>query len=151
MQRSIVRDYLSKEEEDEAMVYIAERGCIPLLTWALEIGMNVHAGDDVGLVIAAKNGDLAIVDALLALGADIHASGTDHVWLEPDSADLAFRWAVLNNHIAVARKLLDAGADMDTPEPLWCVGDAVLDHQIDMVRMLLSRPGTLERFMRVGY
>ena len=88
----------------------AENGSVAMIATLLAAGADPNATQTSGLtplMTAARTGNLRVVEALLAHGADVTAST---VQLEAT----ALMWAVAAPHPAVARALLDAGADPST-------------------------------------
>lgn len=113
-------DYLEQYGPEDTMEYIGELGEVLLLKRAMEKGVDIRIGNEIGLVVAAEQGHLNLVNALLAAGADVHGRGTlDHTpGSQKYKEDSAFLWAVEKDHIEVARRLLQAGADIDAYGPL---------------------------------
>ena len=74
---------------------------------------------------AARVGDVGTVKALLARNVNVNAK-------EPHEEQTALMWAVVENHLDVAKLLIEAGADvrarsriMDQPRPGRRIGGAV--------------------------
>jgi len=93
--------------DDYALQWASEEGHTDIVKLLLDAGANVHARDDFALRWASGNGHPDVVKLLLDVGADVHASD-----------DTALRWASEEGHTDVVKLLLDAGADVHADNDL---------------------------------
>jgi ankyrin repeat protein len=86
--------------------FLLERGCKPT-----EIHNLFGAAKNSILVVAAQMANAEIVELLLAHGTDINAS-------DPNFAGHALNYALLSQKPDIARRLIEAGADLQLPSPV---------------------------------
>ena len=86
------------------------------------------------VLIAARAGNHEVVDVLIAAGADINAQ--NRISLNP------FLWACINNDLAVAKAMVEAGADLELLTRFGGVGihPAAEKGHLELTRYLASLP-----------
>ncbi len=86
------------------------------------------------VLIAARAGNLDVVDVLIEAGADINAQS--RISLNP------FLWACINDDLAVARRMVEAGADLELVTRFGGVGihPAAEKGHLELTRYLASLP-----------
>jgi len=96
--------------------------------WFVMTGTSVHAGD---LHTAAQRGDVAAIDALLANHASID---------ERDMIGTPLHYAVMGGQVAAAKRLIDAGADVNATMPAIGapVHAAIVNQDGALVRLLIE-------------
>ena len=78
-------------------------GYLPVVTYLVEKGANIHLGDDEAFRLAAENGHLPVVTYLVEKGANIHAKD-----------DEALRWTAIHGHLPVVTYLVEKGANVNS-------------------------------------
>lgn len=105
---------------------------MPLVAILLATSTSLARDADTDLADAARNGDFETVETLLAKQADVDAYGTD--------GTQALLWIVRFEDAALARRLLDAGADPNLANryDLTPLALAVQFGNLEMVELLLA-------------
>ena len=125
--------------DDHGMTPLAqacENASVALVEKLLRAGANPNAAQESGftpLMIAAHTGNVVIVKALLARGADIDAA-------TKVSKDRALMWSIADQHGDIFRSLIEAHADVHTPNaksftPLMI---AARNGDIEMAKVLIA-------------
>lgn len=113
-----------------------ENVSVALVEKLLQAGANPNAAQESGLtplMIAAHTGNVVIVKALLARGADIDAATRE-------TKDRALMWAIADKHHDIFHTLIEAHADVHTPNaksftPLMI---AARNGDIEMAKVLIA-------------
>ena len=87
---------MTRDKLNQSLIDASAQGDAEEVKFSLELGADVHKGDDYAVRLASYHGQTGVVELLLAAGADIHALD-DHV----------LRSASENGHDEVVKILID--------------------------------------------
>jgi len=86
---------------DEKFRRHIKEGSLEFVKMDIQLGVDIHADDDLALQTAAKKGHLEIVNYLLDYGSDVHVGD-----------DYALKWAASCGHLSVVKCLAQHGANI---------------------------------------
>ncbi len=120
----MTRDKLNQSLIDASLAGDAEE-----VKFSLELGADVHKGDDYAVRLASEDGRVEVVRLLIAAGADVHRYG-----------DYALRAASLNGHAEVVQMLLYAGANVHARDSS-ALRYAVENGHVEVIKILTNWKG----------
>ena len=121
----------SIENINKQFIKASERGYLSIIKLLIELGADIHTGNDIAIVNASHGGNLPLVKLLIDFGANIHiqynqiiviASAQGHLsvvkLLIENGIDIhidndrAIVWASQQGHLSVVKLLIDSGANV---------------------------------------
>ena len=118
LSRQLVPSY-EEYTENEALFYASRDGHFPVVKYLIEMGANIHDGDDYALRASSGYGHLQVVKYLVEHGANVNA-------LHDDSLHMASE----DGHLSVVKYLVENGADIHAENDYalrWAAGHGHLD------------------------
>ena len=161
LSRQLVPSY-EEYTKNEGLLYSARDGHLSVVKYLIEMGANIHDGNDYAIRMASENGHLSVVEYLVEHGANVNELDSDALnmassngylsvveYLVENGADIhaennyALRWAAGNGHLSVVEYLVKHGAD------IHALGDvalrvAVYHCHLEIVKYLVEHGANID-------
>jgi ankyrin repeat protein len=129
--------------DPSSVKFLLDRGCKPT-----QIRNLFGAAENSPLVVAAQMGEAEIVDLLLAHGADVNA-------VDANFAGHALNYALLAQKPDIARRLIEAGADLKQASPIGMTPPVVLatyseTGDLSVAKLMLERGADMKTATQTG-
>lgn len=112
------------EDIDGLMVLAARYNKLNVVKYLIELGADIHAGDDYALKVSATNGNLELVKFLVENGADIHAEN-----------ETTLINSILNENLDIVKFLIENGAVIDGNDSLSV---SIVTGNLDVFKYIIS-------------
>ena len=115
-----------KGKPTDLLLNTARNGDLPLVSYSLEHGADIHIAGDYALRYAVESGNFDVMKYLIEHGGDINVSEA-----------LPLRFAVLKENLEMVKYLVERGADVQKAEYL-SLRDAAANNDLQMIKYLVE-------------